>query len=90
MNKPEVIEYAGDYQDKIFSKSDLGTSVSQTVAELPTSTKPPLVAVLLCTRNGDRFLAEQLDSINAQDHKNLTVWASDDGSEDNTNHILEE
>ena len=91
MSKPEVIDYAGDYQAKIFSEGDLDRrSVPRPVVELPTSTKPPLVAVLLCTRNGDRFLAEQLDSINAQDHRNLTVWASDDGSEDNTNHILEE
>lgn len=53
-----------------------------------TSMITPLVAVLLCTHHGDRFLTEQLDSIRTQQHKNITVWASDDGSEDNTPQIL--
>lgn len=50
---------------------------------------PPQVAVLLCTFQGGRFLAEQLDSIGAQKHKNFTLWASDDGSTDDTLQILE-
>lgn len=49
----------------------------------------PKVAILLCTYHGQRYLAEQLDSFEAQSHSNWEVWASDDGSEDDTHAILE-
>lgn len=49
----------------------------------------PKVAILLCTYNGRRYLAEQLDSFEAQSHTNWEVWASDDGSKDDTFAILE-
>lgn len=49
----------------------------------------PKVAILLCTYHGQRYLAEQLDSFAAQTHSNWEVWASDDGSEDDTHVILE-
>jgi glycosyltransferase involved in cell wall biosynthesis len=48
------------------------------------------VAILLCTRNGDRFLGEQLDSFASQTHGAWTVWASDDGSTDGTLALLEQ
>ena len=48
----------------------------------------PLVAVLLCTYNGARFLVEQLDSLEGQTHQNWVVFASDDGSTDHTLEIL--
>jgi glycosyltransferase involved in cell wall biosynthesis len=48
----------------------------------------PLVAILLCTYNGARFLAEQLDSLESQTHQNWTVFVSDDGSSDQTLEIL--
>jgi len=48
----------------------------------------PLVAILLCTFNGERFLAEQLDSLEGQSHKNWVLVASDDGSNDGTVDIL--
>ena len=47
------------------------------------------VAILLCTYHGQHYLAEQLDSFAAQSHANWEVWASDDGSEDDTHSILE-
>ena len=47
------------------------------------------VAIFLATYNGGRFLAEQLDSIERQTHKNWHVYASDDGSTDDTVAILE-
>ncbi len=50
----------------------------------------PLVAILLCTYNGARFLAEQLDSLEAQTHQNWVVFASDDGSTDQTLEILQQ
>ena len=49
-----------------------------------------LVAILLCTYNGARFLAEQLDSLQAQTHQNWVVIASDDGSTDQTLEILQQ
>ena len=49
---------------------------------------PSLVAVLLCTFQGEAFLAEQLDSIEGQTHTNWRVWVSDDGSNDGTCAIL--
>jgi glycosyltransferase involved in cell wall biosynthesis len=48
----------------------------------------PRVAVLICTHQGGHFLRKQLDSISAQSHASLSVWASDDGSKDDTRAIL--
>lgn len=50
----------------------------------------PLVAILLCTLDGASFLREQIDSIQKQDHENLIVFASDDGSTDSTNLLLKQ
>ena len=50
----------------------------------------PLVVILLCTCDGARFLAEQLDSLEAQTHQNWVVVASDDGSTDHTLEILQQ
>lgn len=49
----------------------------------------PRVAILLCTYHGQRYLVEQLDSIVAQTYTNWEIWASDDGSSDDTCDILE-
>jgi glycosyltransferase involved in cell wall biosynthesis len=49
----------------------------------------PQVLILLCTYQGDRFLVEQLDSISQQDHQNILIWVSDDGSQDKTHQILD-
>ena len=48
----------------------------------------PLVAILMGTINGARFLSEQLDSLAAQTHQNWYLIASDDGSTDDTLRIL--
>ena len=45
------------------------------------------VAILLSTYNGQDYLAEQLDSYMEQTHRNWVVWASDDGSTDQTQVI---
>ena len=50
----------------------------------------PVVAVLLCSYQGERHLAEQLDSIAAQTHRGWTLWVSDDRSTDDTLAILEQ
>lgn len=49
----------------------------------------PRVLVYLTTYNGHAFLAEQLDSLFAQEDVELTVLAGDDGSTDDTLEILE-
>lgn len=48
----------------------------------------PKVAVLMCTMQGQHFLAEQLNSIATQTHPAWAIWASDDGSDDHTHAIL--
>jgi glycosyltransferase involved in cell wall biosynthesis len=50
--------------------------------------KSPSVAILMCTYNGEAFLAEQIDSIERQDYKNWTLFVNDDGSKDATLDIL--
>ena len=49
----------------------------------------PKVAILLCTYHGQQYLADQMDSFAAQSYPNWVVWASDDGSQDDTHTILE-
>lgn len=49
----------------------------------------PKVAVLMCTMQGQHYLAEQLNSIATQTHPSWAIWASDDGSDDHTHAILE-
>ena len=46
------------------------------------------IAILMCTKNGAAFLDEQLTSIADQTHANWILFASDDGSTDETRKIL--
>jgi len=48
------------------------------------------VAVVVCTYNGERFLAEQLQSILDQTHPPDNITVSDDGSSDSTLDIVAE
>lgn len=48
----------------------------------------PHVHILLCTKDGDAFLAPQLRSILTQTHRDWSLWISDDGSRDNTLAIV--
>ena len=48
----------------------------------------PKVAILLCTYQGQHYLTEQLESFKAQTHSAWEVFASDDGSKDDTHAIL--
>jgi glycosyltransferase involved in cell wall biosynthesis len=45
--------------------------------------------ILLCTLDGERFLAEQLASLERQTFENWKLVASDDGSSDGTKSILQ-
>ena len=46
------------------------------------------VAVLLATYNGQEFIDDQLQSLLDQTHKNIDIYVSDDGSNDETLSIL--
>lgn len=48
------------------------------------------IAILLCTFNGARFLPLQLASYEAQDFTDWRLFASDDGSQDDTLALLEQ
>ena len=52
--------------------------------------KEPLVGILMATYNGEKFLAEQLDSIINQTYKNWILVIHDDGSTDSTINIIKE
>lgn len=47
------------------------------------------VAILMCSYNGESFLAQQLESFQQQSHRDWTVYVSDDGSKDRTLEILQ-
>jgi glycosyltransferase involved in cell wall biosynthesis len=48
----------------------------------------PKLSIFLCSYFGERFLAEQLCSIEAQSFSDWKVWVSDDGSTDDTEILL--
>ena len=50
----------------------------------------PLISIVLCTYNGERFLKIQMDSLLAQTYTNFELIISDDGSTDNTKNILQQ
>lgn len=50
----------------------------------------PLVSVVMCTYNGERFLARQLDSLLNQSYRHLEIIISDDASTDHTVEIVKE
>ncbi|HCF6332264.1 TPA: glycosyltransferase, partial [Pseudomonas aeruginosa] len=43
----------------------------------------------MCSYNGERFLAEQIDSFERQTHRNWSLVVSDDGSQDGTFEVLQ-
>ena len=48
------------------------------------------IDVLLATYNGEKYLAEQIESILNQTYKNIRILISDDCSKDNTREIIKE
>lgn len=72
------------------SEKNLVMSSMRSDAGLPSRvTEPPKVAILLCTYHGQHYLADQLESFAGQSYSNWEVFASDDGSMDDTHDILE-
>ena len=49
-----------------------------------------LVSVVMCTYNGSRFVAEQIDSICRQTFPQLQIIIVDDASSDNTYEIVKQ
>jgi glycosyltransferase involved in cell wall biosynthesis len=49
----------------------------------------PLVSVILCTHNGEKFIEQQVDSILRQTYSPIELIISDDASTDQTVRILE-
>jgi len=50
----------------------------------------PLVSIAMCTYNGEKYLAEQINSLLAQTYAHIEVVVVDDASTDTTRQILEE
>ncbi|MEI2747533.1 MAG: glycosyltransferase [Ferruginibacter sp.] len=49
----------------------------------------PLVSIVMCTYNGEKFVEEQLLSLQNQSYSHLEIIIADDVSSDNTYAILE-
>lgn len=45
-------------------------------------------AIILCTKNGERYIEDQLHSLSIQSFRNFDIYINDDGSEDNTVNII--
>ena len=58
------------------------TRSDQSYAQIPT------VAVIMSTYNGEKYLAEQIDSILAQKDVHVELFIRDDGSKDSTREII--
>jgi len=66
-----------------------GLNLHSTTKEMSEiNTLNPKIAILLCTFNGANFLKEQLESFISQTHENWVIYASDDGSTDDTLKLL--
>ncbi len=48
----------------------------------------PLISIILCTYNGEKFLQAQLDSLLKQTYENIEILIFDDASSDSTTQIV--
>jgi len=73
---------------KRFPSASFAAPKSADAAKPQTPASQPKVAILLCTYQGQHYLEEQLMSLQAQTHRHWVLYVSDDGSSDDTHHIL--
>ncbi len=64
--------------------------VENEVAAVAAATDRPRVLVMMATYNGEKYVAEQIDSILAQENVDVTLVIRDDGSTDGTAAICEQ
>ena len=50
--------------------------------------KEPLISVMMPTYNNDKYIAQAIESIYAQNYSNIEIIVVDDGSTDNTKEIV--
>ena len=67
----------------------LGKTVDKPEVQMQNTTGNQ-VAILLATKEGERFLSEQLDSFTRQTHQDWTLWVSDDKSTDRTCELIKQ
>ena len=77
---------------KELDKTKMAATLDQT---RPDQTRPdqsyaqiPVVAVVMSTYNGEKYLSEQIDSILAQKDVHVELFIRDDGSSDSTRNII--
>lgn len=86
--RTKCVRELGRVTNRFTSSSQKRSAASQYGNDSLPSAQGDHVTVMLCTFNGERFLAEQLDSIAGQTHASWSVLVSDDGSSDATLDIL--
>ena len=59
-----------------------------TAADLSADNRAPRVSVLMTTYNGERFIAESIDSVLGQGFRDFELVVVDDNSTDNTRPVL--
>lgn len=47
-----------------------------------------MIAIILCTYNGEKYLGKQLESLQNQTYKDIVVYIHDDGSTDSTMQVV--
>jgi len=62
----------------------------QPMVNIMKNKRQSLVSIVMATYNGEKFIAEQIDSILTQTYKNIELIICDDGSTDNTIEIVKE
>jgi glycosyltransferase involved in cell wall biosynthesis len=88
-NKIAIDFFSSDYKksEKFFNNIKAEKETAEVISNHSLESN---IAILLCTYYGQNYLYDQLESFSNQTYKNWKIFASDDGSTDNTRLILEE
>ena len=92
---PKFFHNGSDYHDAdtrtpSLQRNFAGEYAAESSRNFSSNIEQPKIAMVLAPFEGQKYLAEQLDFLAAQIHHNWKVWASDDGSQDDTHTILEQ